>query len=170
MTVSRSKQGFSTAIWGAMLWPVLHIIALNYSCSPTKQEQKDYYTFFKILAKILPCRACRCSTDKFYKSAPTRLTMQVFKSRTTLAMWVWRLHNRVNKRLDKRCSLSFPAMSRKYEGFRADCNAAKHGCETPAGKPKKRAVVVIMTVEQYKASKLKSSVVDVSRKQHRLKL
>ena len=138
---SRSRQGFQTRIWGQNIWLFLHVVSLNYPCKPSKAEQHDYYTFFRMLQKVLPCGACRFSTGLFYQSGNTRLTMQVFKSRTTLALWVWRLHNKVNKRLDKKCTLSFKSMCKKYECFRASCNAHKHGCEAPRGKPKKRSVV-----------------------------
>lgn len=157
---SRSKQGFSTDIWGGGgIWLFLHIVSLNYPCRPTRLERRRYHTFFKMLQYILPCSACRRSTSDFYKRHGTRLTPDVFKSRDTLASWLWRLHNRVNRRLGKRCSLSFKTMCRKYESFRADCNAHKHGCEAPANKPKKRAVVVILDDQDYKKLRLKSSIV-----------
>lgn len=162
MTTSRSKQGFSTKIWGASgIWLFLHVVSLNFPCKPTKQEQQQYYTFFSMLQHILPCRACRLSTAKFYRQGNTKLTMDVFKSRDTLALWLWRLHNRVNKRLGKKCNLSFQQMCAKYEEFRADCDAKKHGCEAPPGKPKKRAVVVIMTNEDYARLRLRNSVVSL---------
>ncbi len=157
---SRSRQGFQTKIWG-VIWLPLHIISLNYPCHPTKQEQKQYYTFFKALQTVLPCRACRKSTEKFFKTGNTKLTVEIFKSRTTLALWLWRLHNRVNIRLGKRCNLSFKSMCRKYELFRAECSVAKHGCVAPKGKPKKRAVVVIMTEDEFADMGLKSSIVSL---------
>ncbi len=158
---SRSRQGFQTKIWGPLLWGFLSIAVLNYSCTPTKQEQKQYYAFFKALQTVLPCRACRDSTAKFYSEGNTKLSMQVFRSRTTLALWLWRLHHKVNVRLGKRCNLSFKSFNQKYEHYRAECSVAKHGCVAPAGKPKKRAVVVIMTEDEFADMGLKSSIVNL---------
>ncbi len=158
---SRSKQGFSTKIWGSGgIWLFLHVVSLNFPCRPTQQERRQYYTFIRMLQYVLPCKACRLSTAKFYRQGSTKLSMSVFKSRDTLALWVWRLHNRVNRRLGKRCGLSFRQMCAKYESFRADCDAKKHGCEAKKGQPKRRAVVVIMHEDEYDRLRLKSSVVD----------
>lgn len=157
---SRSRQGFQTRIW-SVVWLFLHVCSLNYPCNPTREEQEHYYMFFQMLAKVLPCSACRASTAHFYTSGSTKLTMNVFKSRTTLALWLWRLHNRVNKRLNKKCNLSFKQMCQKYEAFRASCDAKKHGCEAPAGKVKKRAVVVLMTDDQFADLNLTSTIVNL---------
>lgn len=166
---SRSKQGFSTDIWGpGGIWLFLHVISLNFPCKPTKQEQRQYYNFISMLQYVLPCKACRLSTAKFYKQGSTKLSMSVFKSRATLALWMWRLHNRVNRRLGKKCSLGFRQMCVKYERFRADCDAKKHGCEAKKGQPKRRAVVVIMSIEEYDKLRLKSSVVDFEDIQKRI--
>lgn len=121
-----------------------------------------YLSFFIALQQVLPCRACRESTLCFYTSGDTKLTMDVMRSRETLARWVWKLHNRVNRRLSKPCNVSFSEMCQRYERFRAACAPKKHGCEAPRGHVRKRAVVLILTDEQADKMGLHSSVVDIS--------
>lgn len=107
-----STGGFSTKKWGAGLWRVIHLAALNYPLTPTIKEAHDYYCFFKSLSSILPCRECRTEFTKMTCADSTlRLTRNRFaqlpgepagSARRRLFAYTLRIHARVDKRLGKR--------------------------------------------------------------------
>lgn len=125
-----NPNGFQTRVWGPAAWLFLHCITLNYNPA---RHRKEYIAFFKMLAYVLPCKACRDN----YKNTITnhkdelRLTDKVFKSRRTLSMWLFKLHNYVT-----RCQLKsrrleytdtptdFMKMVGMYEQFRAKCTTS----------------------------------------------
>ena len=157
-----SGNGFQTRIWGPALWFVLHIISFNFPVHPTEEQKLQYLMFFASLQHVLPCAACRASTQRFYLSGDTLLDMRVVQSRVALSKWLWRLHNRVNRRLHKPSRASFEKLGRSYESFRAVCDKNKHSCEAPPGVPRKRAVVLVVTDEQYERFGFTGSVQDLT--------
>jgi len=160
--IGSSGNGFQTRIWG-FFWFVLHMISFNFPTHPTPEQKQQYLSFFASICHVLPCSACRRSTAKFYKSGDTALEPRVFESRETLSRWVWRLHNRVNKRLHKPPGPSYERVRRGYESFRAVCDKKKHSCVAPPGVPRKRSVVLIVTDEQYDKLGFTDSIMDLTR-------
>lgn len=163
MTVSQSKYGFQTRIWGpAGAWPFLHMISLNFPCKPTSEEKRHYLAFFESLQWVLPCKSCRESYAKFIraKGKRTHLTMGTMKDRETVARWVYDMHCAVSKRIGKSTPISFEGMCRKFERFRAgDCT--KHSCDASEAKKRKRAVVLVMDDETYSRLGFRSSLVEL---------
>lgn len=124
-----STEGMQPAVWGPPLWFFLHTISLNYPPRPTPQQQEDYFVFFKSLANVLPCRYCRES----YAQWTQNLDFNVFRSRSSLAKWLYDLHNIVNKKLGKPPHHeTFAHVTQKYHAFRG-------------GQPKQRSFVVVRT-------------------------
>lgn len=129
-----SDYGFLTSIWGPPMWYTLHIISFMYPENPTKTEKDNYYAFFKSLKNILPCKMCRKNLTKNLKNH--KLTKKVFKSRYTLSLWLYELHEIVNKMLKKKSGLSYEDVRNMYENFRAHCIIAEDeieesGCKEP---------------------------------------
>jgi hypothetical protein len=130
-----SEYGFLTSIWGPSLWFSLHIISFTYPENPTKTERDNYYDFFKSLKNILPCKMCQKNLKKNLKVH--KLNKKVFKSRYTLSLWVYELHEIVNKMLKKKKSgLSYDDVRNMYENFRAHCvieenGTPESGCKEP---------------------------------------
>jgi hypothetical protein len=133
-----SNNGFQTKCWGPPMWFVLHTISLNYRV----EYQKGYMQFFKSLQYVLPCKACRINYAKTIKTHPTlRLTKETFKSRESLAYWLFKLHNFVtecNKKevpMYKNTKKDFGTMVKSYSKFRATCKLptkTEHGgCVNP---------------------------------------
>ena len=114
-----SPDGMMTSIWGPPLWHALHTISFNYPVNPTKEDKDNYFNFFNNLKHILPCRYCRDNLKKNLKKFP--LNKSTFKSRATLSMWVYLIHEEVNKLLGKKSNLTYEMVRDRYEHFRSRC-------------------------------------------------
>jgi len=101
------------------MWHTLHTISFNYPVNPTIKQKKKYFIFFNSLGNILPCRYCRENLKKNLKCNP--LNMNTMKNRKTLSMWVYRLHEIINKMLGKKSGLSYNDVRDRYENFRSRC-------------------------------------------------
>ena len=55
----------------------------------------EYRNFFKNLGKVLPCKYCRESYDKFYEEEPL---YKFLDSRKSLTKWFYNIHNKVNNK------------------------------------------------------------------------
>lgn len=148
-----NSNGFQTKVWGPAAWLFLHCITLNYN---PKRDKKQYKLFFEMLAYVLPCKACRDNYKDTIQGNETsrnrqdlRLTSNVFKSRRTLSVWLFKLHIYVTKCQLKlkqgpyeNTSTDFNKMVAFYEQFRAKCTkppsseGGEHsgGCTLPAHK------------------------------------
>jgi len=155
-----NTQGFQTTVWGPAAWMFLHCVALNYN--PNKQK-RAYKLFFKSLGGVLPCGSCRDNYARTILHHKTlRLTNNVFRSRESFSMWVFKLHNYVRKcQTNKDTIYSNTKHGRKqmisyYSRFRAECPKnkvhanqihTKHGCTQPLrGGIRMRAVVRISKI------------------------
>ena len=149
--LSDSKNGFQTKVWGSPLWLFLHIVSLNY----TPEKKAAYKRFFKALQHVLPCGACRTNYKNILKE---KLPMNdyIFSCRESMAMWVFLLHNQVQKDLYSKSKIESDAPRFKdtkkdffkamkfYEGFRAQCTKKSYGCVTPVKGTKKRTKIQIV--------------------------
>lgn len=149
--LSDSKNGFQTKVWGSPLWLFLHIISLNY----TPDKKAGYKRFFKALQFVLPCGACRTNYKKILKEK-LPLEDYVFSCRESMAMWVFLLHNHVQKDIFTKSKIQSDAPAFKdtkkdfftamqfYESFRAQCHKKAYGCVTPVKGSKKRTKIQIV--------------------------
>jgi len=128
-----STSGFQTKVWGPAAWLFLHCITLNYD---PKRDKKETIKFFKMLAYVLPCGACRDNYKHvILHSQSLRLTDKIFQSRESLSLWLFKLHNHIQKCQTKSNSkpmysntkTDFRKMVAFYEQFRAKCSNSKHG-------------------------------------------
>lgn len=150
-----SKNGMQTRTWGPPLWLVMHTIGRNYPQEPTEQQKRDYFTFFKILGSVLPCKYCRQSYIQFIQEPSTTLNKEVMKDRETLSKWIYDIHNKVNKKLDVTCKPSFKEVVEKYESFRSKCTKSpdiiekevKKGCTDPLKGYRKKCVIELIDVD-----------------------
>ena len=168
-----SKDGMLTSVWGPSLWHSLHAISFNYPIKPTKEEKKHYFSFFKGLRHVLPCKYCRDNYAKNIKSVP--LTMKTMKNRASLSKWLYLLHEEINTMLGKKSGLSYDDVRNRYEMFRARCidektgnnkrvkkkskkkkRVLEKGCTTPYYGKKSRCVINIVP----KSKKCKSFKID----------
>lgn len=147
------KNGMTTSTWGSPGWVFLHSVAHGYPVNPDQYDtenefepgttRSNYSKFFSSVGNTLPCKFCRISYNVFKKNNPIRLD-----SRLDLTRWLWEIHNEVNEKLGKEYDedISFEAITKKYESFRAKCPKDKNslGCIDPIDteKPKKCVVII----------------------------
>lgn len=72
--------------WGPSGWQLFHMITFLRGNMEHKQK------FIKTIQDVLPCKYCRQSTKEFVKELPLDYN---------LAYWMYKLHDRVNKKLEK---------------------------------------------------------------------
>ena len=114
-----SNDGILTTIWGPAMWHFLHSMSFNYPNNPTQNQKKYYKNFIYSLKHILPCGSCRKNFKKNLKTLP--LKQKNLKNRYTFSLWVYKLHELINKMLEKKSNLSYEEVRERYEHFRARC-------------------------------------------------
>ena len=93
-----SGDGMLTYVWGPGLWHALHTMSFNYPVKPSKEDKKNYFTYFTSLVNTLPCRYCRENYKKnTSKGSKTHLSMSTMKDRETLSRWLFNLHEKYDK-------------------------------------------------------------------------
>ena len=114
-----SGDGMMTSVWGPPMWHFLHTMSFNYPINPTAEDKKYYSDFVYSLRHVLPCKYCRINLTSNLKANPIRECH--LKSRETFSKYIYRLHEIVNKRLDKKSGLSYCDVRERYEHFRSRC-------------------------------------------------
>lgn len=118
-----SNDGILTTIWGPAMWHFLHSMSFNYPNKPSKAEKKHYKEFIYSLKYVLPCGSCRKNLKINFKKLP--LKKKDLENRYTFSLWVYKLHELINKMLNKKSNLSYEDVRERYEHFRARCNKTK---------------------------------------------
>ena len=83
-------------VWGPIFWNAMHIVSLAYPATPTDAEKAGTRAFFESLATVLPCPICREHYKEKIAASPPAVN-----SKGELIVWVWEIHNEVNKMLQK---------------------------------------------------------------------
>lgn len=112
-------NGMLTTIWGPGVWHFLHTISFNYPTHPTKIVKHQYMDFVQQLQYVLPCGKCRENLKTNFKHLP--LTMKHMTDRRSFSTYIYKLHELVNKMLNKKSGLSYDVVRERYEHFRARC-------------------------------------------------
>lgn len=126
-----SNNGLITSIWGPHAWESFHSITFGYPIRPSDNQKNDYLNYFITLGKVLPCKYCRESYDKFIKQADTILDINTMQSREALTRWGHRLHDAVNRKLGVDYGVTYEELCYKYESYRAKCTNVTKGCMMP---------------------------------------
>ena len=97
-------------IWGPYFWFTLHTITLSYPDKPTYENKRQFNDFFMVLQHIIPCDKCK----KHYRNHITNFPISTaLDSKEHLVIWLFNLHNVVNKDLGKKEFL-FSEFQEKY--------------------------------------------------------
>lgn len=115
----QSNDGMLTSVWGPATWHLLHTTSFNYPVVPTCEDKHHYRDFVLNLQYTLPCGKCRTNLRKNFKRLP--LHWKYMQSRDTFSLYVYKLHELVNKMLNKKSGLSYNDVRDRYEHFRARC-------------------------------------------------
>lgn len=151
-----SKNGMQTRVWGPAGWIFLHCIAQNYPQEPTEEQKIEYMRFFRCIGNVLPCRYCRESYKDFIGEQGTLLDYSVMKNRNTFTKWLYKVHNKINKKLGIKNCVSFEQVTEKYESFRSKCTKSHptkeivKGCTNPPkeGSLRKKCVPVFYDIDE----------------------
>jgi hypothetical protein len=125
------NNGLMTKIWGPRAWFFINSVSFGYPVNPNSEQKEEYKTFFKTLGFVLPCGFCRQSYQFFIKDGETEITDEIFENRDTLTKWVFKLHNRVNKKLGVEYGTTYDEFFNKFESFRAKCVIDAPNCQMP---------------------------------------
>lgn len=156
-----SGDGMLTTVWGPGMWHYLHTMSFNYPINPSNEDKKNYKNFMLNLQNVLPCKYCRINLEKNYKFYP--LEDCHLKNRETFSKYVYKLHEIVNKMLNKKSGLSYCDVRERYEHFRARCTLDKpklfnfnktkkkspeKGCTEPLYGKKAKCIIKIVPQEE----------------------
>lgn len=84
--------------WGSQFWFTLHTVAYFYSDRPSPTEMRHAKDFYLSLASLLPCPGCAMHYQQLLNEIPID---DAITSRQKLMIWVNRIHNEVNRSLEK---------------------------------------------------------------------
>lgn len=85
-------------VWGPHAWHFLHAISFNYPNEPTKLVQEKAFSLFDSLKDLLPCIICQLHYRTHFNEKEVR---DAVTCRSKLMTWVIKLHNTVNRSLNK---------------------------------------------------------------------
>ena len=87
-------------VWGPLGWMALHSISVCYPLEPTYEEKLICMRFIELFGDSITCRYCK---DHYQKMHQTYKTMYpgYLNSKRDLFLFITRMHNSVNKKLDK---------------------------------------------------------------------
>ena len=165
-----SGDGMLTSVWGPSLWHYLHTISFNYPVDPTNEHKKYYKELILNMMYTLPCSHCRKNLKKNLRMCP--LTTTSLKNRDNFSLWMFNLHETVNKMLCKKSNLTYELVRDRYENFRSRCtkerktkkkerkrkaNTVKRrkkekGCVTPTYGKKSKCIIKIVPQDKNEPS------------------
>ena len=144
-----SGNGFSTFVWGPSLWFNLHLMSFNYPVVPTVEDKKHYKEFILSLQYILPCGICRTNLKNNLKILP--LTDSNMKNRESFSLYIYNLHEVINKMLKKKSNLTYEDVRERFEHFRSTGNIEskikEEGCSQPIHTVKSKCIIKIIPRE-----------------------
>jgi hypothetical protein len=89
-----------TKVWGPMGWMTLHSISVNYPDTPSNADKHILSEFMTAFANCITCVHCRQHFNQMFSDYRNRVPTWL-DSRRDLFIAICRMHNMVNKRLDK---------------------------------------------------------------------
>lgn len=85
-------------VWGPHMWFFLHTIAMTYPLRPNAVTKKKYYDFIQNIPFFIPIEHMAGEFTKLLDEFPVQPYLD---KRETLIKWVWFIHNKINKKLEK---------------------------------------------------------------------
>ena len=89
-----------TKVWGPMGWMTLHSVSVCYPDEPTDVDKKILSEFMNSFSATITCMSCRQHFNDLF-SIYKRGVPSWLNSKKDLFLAICRMHNSVNKRLDK---------------------------------------------------------------------
>jgi hypothetical protein len=128
-----TNNGLITKIWGPSMWNSLHAITFGYPVEPSNEQKLNYKNYFMMLGNVLPCKYCKDSYNKFISKGSSKLTDETLTNRDALTFWGYKLHQKVNEKLNIDYCVSYEEIKNRYESYRANCSSNINKNEKPKG-------------------------------------
>ena len=144
----QSNDGMLTTVWGPPMWHYLHTMSFNYPVHPSPKDKQHYRHFVLSLQWVLPCGKCRKNLTNTFHKMPLHISFM--KSRATFSKYIYDLHEKVNKMLNKNSGLTYEQVRERYEHFRSRCSRKtrrvqkEKGCTEPLTGEKSKCVLHIV--------------------------
>jgi hypothetical protein len=102
-TLRRNMSNIKPEVWGGSLWILLHSV-VEQAVGNSQVSEKMYNLFEHVVPKIIPCDDCRQGYIKFKNANPIHSWRfhETNETRSLAKVWLWNLHETVNRRLNKR--------------------------------------------------------------------
>jgi len=84
--------------WGPHYWFFLHTIAISYPIYPNAVTKKKYYDFIQNIPLFIPIDSIASDFSKLLDQYPVQPYLD---NRESLVRWLWFIHNKINKKLEK---------------------------------------------------------------------
>lgn len=98
--MTENKNIYPT-IWGSKIWASIDYYIAVLPDELYKKQIDDIMSFFNSLTSLLPCSSCKLSYIQFSKETDTNIyDINNFKTRNNIILLVFKLRNKVNKKLD----------------------------------------------------------------------
>jgi hypothetical protein len=85
-------------VWGPHYWFFLHTIAISYPNYPNAVTKKKYYDFIQNIPLFIPIDKIASDFSKLLDQYPVQPYLD---NRESLVRWLWFIHNKINKKLEK---------------------------------------------------------------------
>lgn len=85
-------------IWGPHYWFFLHTIAMTYPIHPNAVTKKKYYDFVQNIPLFIPVESMAGEFSKLLDQYPVQPYLD---NRESFIRWLWFIHNKINKKLEK---------------------------------------------------------------------
>lgn len=89
-----------TTVWGPLGWMMLHSVATSYPENPTQSEKSLLYSWLDLFRDTITCATCKGHFSEMLQIYRTKFP-NMLASRQDFAIFSFRAHNAVNKRLSK---------------------------------------------------------------------
>jgi len=125
-------------VWGPIFWNTIHMVAMGYPDDPSYSEKRAAKEWCNALPFLLPCSECKEHFREVLAAIPVETWLD---NRTTLVEWTWRVHNDVNRRLEK-------AQISQEDFAKSIANMAEQGLPIPPSGPRSAEASAYQT-QQY---------------------
>ncbi len=85
-------------ICGPHYWFFLHTIAMSYPIHPNAVTKKKYYDFVQNIPLFIPVESMAGEFSKLLDQYPVQPYLD---NRESFIRWMWFIHNKINKKLEK---------------------------------------------------------------------
>jgi hypothetical protein len=95
-------KNLDLGVWGPSTWRALHAVSFT-------PDQGGHLKFFESLPDVLPCASCGAHLREIYAQHPIDVS-----SVQVCSLWLWKVHDEVNRSLKKSTSYSYADLVRDY--------------------------------------------------------